>query len=573
LIQINRVAFERDNDGSRIAQPAPQGTRIMPTHTTGDPLDGMSLATQSRLIQSLRSAPAFDHPADSIKVLETHISWVILAGEYAYKFKKPVNFGFLDFSTLQQRHFYCQEELRLNRRFARQLYLDVVSITGSVTEPVLNGTGEPLEYAVKMRRFSQDCLLGKLAADRRLLPAHIDELASLLAGIHGSVERAGDDTDFGSADGIHQWVMENFVHIKSALQPDVINARLTMLENWCQQEFSAVRDDLELRRRNGFVRECHGDLHLGNLALVDGRITPFDCIEFNPQLRWIDVMSEAAFLMMDLLDRGYHELAYRFLNAYLQLTGDYAGLRVLRYYLVYRALVRAKVAALRSAQSALHSDSRAEALAEYDGYISLATNWAAAPGPCMVIMHGVSGSGKSWYASRLAEKLGAIQLRSDIERKRLYGYRADANTGSDVQTGIYSQAASDRTYAQLARLAGCVVAGGLPVIVDAAFLKQGERRRFKQLAKSHGLPFSILHLEVDEPVLMARIARRRQLGNDPSEAGIDVLKSQIATQEPLMAAEMDDVLCIEKDAADGVDTLLRHLQDKCSALTGQQTVS
>ncbi len=533
----------------------------------------MSLETQARLIQTLHSAPVFDHPADSLEVLETHISWVILAGEYAYKFKKPVNFGFLDFSTLQKRHFYCQEELRLNRRFARQLYLDVVCITGSVTKPVLNGSGEPLEYAVKMRRFSQDCLLGKLAADRRLLPGHIDELAALLAGIHGTVDRAGEATEFGSADGIHHWVMENFVHIRSALRPDVINARLAMLENWCQQEFNAVRDDLELRRRNGFVRECHGDLHLGNLALVDGRITPFDCIEFNPQLRWIDVMSEAAFLMMDLLDRGYAELAYRFLNAYLQHTGDYAGLRVLRYYLVYRALVRAKVAALRFAQSSLHPDSSTGDLAEYDGYIGLAANWAATPRPCMVIMHGVSGSGKSWYARQLAEKLGAIQLRSDIERKRLYGYRADANTGSDVQAGIYSQAASEKTYAQLARLAGSVLAGDLPVIVDAAFLKQGERQHFQQLAKSLGVPFAILHVEADEPVLIARIARRRQLGNDPSEAGVDVMKSQLATQEPLLASEMDDVLPIETTAADSLDALIRRLQSKCSAMPGQQTVS
>jgi hypothetical protein len=190
----------------------------------------------------------------------------------------------------------------------------------------------------------------------------------------------------------------------------------------------------------------------------------------------------------------------------------------------------------------------------------------------MLIMHGVSGSGKSWYASQLVERLGAIQLRSDIERKRLSGYRADANTGSDVQAGIYSQAASERTYAQLARLAESVLAGGLPVIVDAAFLRQAERQRFQQLAKSHGVPFAILHLEADEPVLVTRITRRRQLGNDPSEAGLDVLKSQLAGQEPLAASEMADVLQIQTAAASGLDLLVGRLRKKCSSSPGQQTV-
>jgi len=416
--------------------------------------------------------------------------------------------------------------------------------------------------------MGQDCLLGKLAARRQLLPEHIDEIAVLLVGVHGSIARAGEDTDFGSADGIHHWVMENFDQIRTALQPAGVNPGLARLESWCQHEFNAIRVHLVLRRKNGFIRECHGDLHLGNLALVDGRITPFDCIEFNPQLRWIDVMSEVAFLMMDLLDRGYAGLAYRFLNGYLQRTGDYAGLRLLRYYLVYRALVRAKVAALRLVQSA-----GAEARQDFEGYTSLAASWAVTPTPFILIMHGVSGSGKSWYAGRLAEQLGAIQLRSDIERKRLYGYPAEAKTGSGVQSGIYSQAASDKTYAHLADLTGSVIAGGLPVIVDAAFLKLGERQRFLRLAKSLGVPFGVLHMEADEATLIARIERRQQVGADPSEAGVTVLKSQLATQEPLLPSEMDDVFRIDTTAADSLDTLVIRIRRKYSASPGRQSLS
>jgi uncharacterized protein len=545
----------------------------MPTQSEVVPEEGLPLARQALLIRAMQSVAIFDHPVNSIDVLETHISWVILAGDYAYKVKKAVNFGFLDFSTLQKRHFCCQEELRLNRRFARQLYLDVVSITGSVSEPLLNGPGKPLEFAVKMRRFSQDCLLGKLAADRRLMPEHVDEIAGLLADVHSIIDHAGEATDFGRADGIHHWVLENFARIREALQQEGVNPGLARLESWCQQEFGAIRSHLELRRKNGFIRECHGDLHLGNLALIDGRITPFDCIEFNPALRWIDVMSEAAFLMMDLLDRGYAALAYRFLNTYLQRTGDYAGLRALRYYLVYRALVRAKVAALRLVQADVQADGRAEARRDYDGYTSLAADWAVPPAPFILIMHGVTGSGKSWYASRLAEKLGAIQLRSDVERKRIYGYRAEAKTGSGVQTGIYSQAASEKTYTRLAGLAGSVVAGGMPVIVDAAFLKLRNRELFQRLSKSLDVPFCILHLEADEPTLIARIARRQQAGVDPSEADLAVLKSQFATQEPLLSPEMDKVIRIEATGENSLQVLVSRIHKLCSASADRQGLS
>ncbi|HYQ72364.1 MAG TPA: AAA family ATPase, partial [Gammaproteobacteria bacterium] len=509
----------------------------MPTQSEVDTEGGISLATQGLMIQSLRSMPVFGLPAGAIEVHETHISWVILAGDYAYKVKKAVNFGFLDFSTLRKRHFFCQEELRLNRRFAPQLYLEVTAITGSVTQPLFNGHGEPFEFAVKMRRFPQECLLVELAARQQLLPEHIDELAILLAGLHDTVDRAGEGSEFGRAEGIQHWVMENFSRIRTALQHESVHPALDDLEHWCRQVFEVVRADLERRRKNGFIRECHGDLHLGNLALVDGCITPFDCIEFNPQLRWIDVMSEVVFLVMDLLDRGYASLAYRFLNGYLRQTGDYAGVCVLRYYMVYRALVRAKVSALCLAQSTMQTDDRAKARRNFDGYISLAADWAATPSPFMLIMHGVSGSGKSWLAGQLVERLGAIQLRSDIERKRLYGYRANDTTGSGVQAGIYSRAATERAYAHLAALAGSVLAGGLPVIVDAAFLRESERERFQQLAASLGVPFGILHVQADEATLMKRIERRQQAGTDPSEAGVDVLELQLATQEPLLPSE------------------------------------
>jgi hypothetical protein len=320
---------------------------------------------------------------------------------------------------------------------------------------------------------------------------------------------------------------------------------------------------LEQRRRNGFVRECHGDLHLGNLAIIDGRITPFDGIEFNPQLRWIDVMSEIAFLVMDIRDRGYPYLAHRLLNACLQHTGDYSGLSVLRYYIVYRALVRAKVAVLRSVQATSRLDEQ-DAWREYDSYIALASHCVEHPSPLLVITHGVSGTGKSYHAGRLAEQLGAIQLRSDIERKRLYGYSAVANTQSGIKRGIYAADASERTYAQLAGLARIVITAGYPAIIDATFLRLAQREQFRRLSAALSVPFVVLHFDAEMDTLHARLRSRQAAGDDPSEAGIEVLEAQLASQQRLSPGEMNEV--IEVDA----DTATEQLAEKLLAVAGNR---
>ncbi|MGD2137591.1 MAG: AAA family ATPase [Gammaproteobacteria bacterium] len=518
---------------------------------------------QKILLEALQVPGICAGPGETVRVLETHISWVILAGEYAWKLKKAVNFGFLDFSTLEKRRHYCEEELRLNRRFAPDLYLEVVPITGRAENPSLGGDGAVIEYAVKMRRFPQEGLLSTIAGDKQLQAAQVDMIADLVAGMHGQVAVAGEDSAYGLPDDIHHWMGENFEQIRPHLHTATQRQVPETLEKWCAREYQARHDDMVRRRANGFVRECHGDLHLGNLALIDGRIVPFDCIEFNPKLRWIDVMSEAAFLVMDLRERGYPGLAQRFLNTYLQHTGDYAGIRLLRYYLVYRALVRAKVAILRLAQVGSTRDETA-AWNEYTGYMRLAAQYAKAPPPALVITHGLSGSGKSWYASRLVELLGALQLRSDSERKRLYGYDPDADTASGAHTGIYTAAASARTYTRLAELARDLISGGYPVIVDAAFLKFAERERFRRLAAELDVPFVLLHFEADRDILRRRIGARRAAGTDPSEADVSVLELQLDSREPLQAGERERMITVDTGTGYPVEWLARQL----STMTG-----
>jgi len=492
---------------------------------------------------------------NACNVIETHISWVLLIGQHAYKIKKPVNFGFLDFSTLEKRRFCCNEELRLNKRLAPELYLEVVPITGTPDHPQLGGTGDPIEYAVKMVRFPAGQLLSKHAEHGQLSADQIDQLADIVAGFHETVEQTDENAPYGDSANINHWFIENFDHIRPLLVDDIQKQQLQKIQQWGDGEWRKQAGLMQLRKRQGYVRECHGDLHLGNMTLINGKITLFDCIEFNPMLRWIDVTSEVAFLFIDLLYFGYEHYAYRFLNRYLQYTGDYQGLTLLRYYLVYRALVRAKVSLLRMAQQ--HDDAEAkQSSCAYAAFADLAERFTKRRQTVLIITHGYSGSGKSTMAAQLAEKIGAFQIRSDIERKRLFGYRALVQTGSGLDNGLYTQEASLKTYQHLKELAKTVLDAGFPVIIDAAFLKTGQRAPFRQLAADCGVPFHIITFQASDEELCRRIKQRQ---NDASEATVAVLHQQLQSAQPLSEQEQSGVITVDTESNNALEILLAGL--------------
>jgi hypothetical protein len=493
-------------------------------------------------VRALLDARALGHPVHGPRLVETHISWVLLTGEYAYKIHKPVRLPFLDFTTLAARKADCQRELELNRRWAPSLYLNVLPVFGPASSPSLIGDGEPVDYAVRMRQFPDDARLDRVAARGDLDEPLVESLAGVVARLHAQAPRS-THPHYGSPAAIAREVAGNL----EALEAFAGCADRAALAAVC----TASRDDLgqhapqfEARRRGGFVRECHGDLHLENIALVDGEVLPFDGVEFEPAFRWVDVASDLAFLLMDLSVRGHAPLANRLLDCYLQHSGDYAALTVLRHYLRYRALVRAKVAAIRSTQPGAHARA---ARAQANRLIAYAASLSAAPQPVLIITHGVSGTGKSWLAARLAMRLGAVCLRSDVERARLY----------PDGPARYAPPATRATYDRLAELAGSVLAAGYTAIVDATFQDVDERRRMARVACAAQAGWRVLDLSAPRAVLQRRVRERARRGDDASQADTDVLHNQLASAQPLSAAERASALSIDTAAALDLD-LIAH---------------
>ena len=482
-------------------------------------------------------ADCYPHPVRELRLLETHISWVLLTGDYAYKIKKPVNLGFLDFSTVGMRGHYCEEELRLNRRLAPDVYLEVVPVRGTADAPHIGGEGPVLDYAVKMREFPQEALASRMLERGSFGAAEIDALAALIANFHGSATAAGAIDRFGAPDTIIAAALQNFEQILPRLQLARNKEAVQLLREWTQQEGAARRADFVARKRAGRVRECHGDLHLGNIIVADGRPLPFDCIEFNDELRWIDVLNEAAFVVMDLHDRRHPDLGWRFLNRYLEASGDYEGLAVLRFYLVYRALVRAKVHLIRSQQPGLLKNDKSRLQTAFHGYLRLASHLSTTGGIALLITHGLSGSGKTTATQALIEQIGAVRVRSDIERKRLHGLAPLERSGSGHESGIYTQEATAATYERLATVAEQTISAGYPAVVDAAFLRRAERERFHEIARRRGVPFVILDFDAPEKLLRERVAQRAAAGSDASEADLSILERQVEWREALVPQE------------------------------------
>lgn len=511
---------------------------------------GRRAAVGPLLVERLLDKAKFEHPCQQLQLIETHISWVILTGKYAYKIKKPVALGFLDFSRLQQRRFFCNEELRLNRRLAPDYYLDVVPITGTPTDPGIGveGEGPIIDYAVKMLEFPQEAQMNRAIKEGKVSVKQVDDLVELVGVFHERIDRAPTDSPFGTPEAVHRPVTQNFTQLSVLVSDAEAHRCLDELQQWSDHTYKNSIDVIAERRRSGHVRECHGDLHLGNIALVDGELVIFDCIEFSEDLRWIDTISEIALLLTDLEHHHRSEYARRFLNGYLEKTGDYDGLALLPYYQAYRAMVRAKVAQIRLGQhdiSAAEANSLAQAFAQY---LTLAQGYTAPASPLLIITRGLSGSGKTTVSQELVEARGAVRIRSDIERKRLFAVGAQDKADLGVDQGLYDAKSTKLTYEHLKKFAQTILQAGYAVIVDATFLDRDHRDSFRQLASNLNVPFKILDVCTKPHVLRERIVRRAQVGADASDADLAVLEKQLRTYRPLDPDERSDAITVDGGA-------------------------
>ena len=468
------------------------------------------------------------------QVIETHISLVLLAGEFAYKFKKPVNFGFVDFSTLAQRRHFCAREVALNRRFAPHIYLDVEDVEVAGNQ----------DCAVRMRRFPRDATLDALLTRNQVDSAALSAFARQLAGLHATAPPAASAAPFGSAALVR-------AQVEACIETPLAALLAPHLHNLLRRRLDEAMPLFAARRAAGFVRDCHGDLHSANVVAYEGELQAFDCIEFNEELRIIDTLSDAAFLLMDLDHHGASTRGHTFLNSYLETRDDYQGLALLPLYCAYRALVRAKVALLRGAQPGASADlERAQAVS----HIALAERYLQPAGqPGLVLTHGLSGSGKSHHARWLATQAGFIHLRSDLERRRLADIALDLPSESTVDGGIYTAQMTRATYARLAMLSAAMLAAGFSVVVDATFLSATERGPFAALARNQGARFHILMCDAPADELRRRIVARAARGDDASEATLEVLEQQQRQYVALSASERKFALPAERLAGDTAD--------------------
>lgn len=481
------------------------------------------ITAHERLLAALARRLAADTGADPV-VVRTHISSLVLAGDTVIKLKRPVRLPFLDFSTTARRRHFCEEELRLNRRTAPDLYRDVVPLTGTPEAPRLGGDGPVLDWALRMRRFDP---AGEFAARARagvLDAADIDALAAHVAHFHAALPAVPPAQQPRSGPREAAAAALDAIGAHPARPGDVDTAAVAATRTRLAAAFAAQAERLARRAAAGWVREGHGDLHLGNIVRWQGQVMAFDALEFDASLRTIDVVADVAFVFMDLLAHGLPGLAWRFIGGWAEQTGDVDGLALLRPLAAYRALVRAQVALLCGNPAA------------FARYWPLAVQLAAPPPtPRLVLVMGLSGAGKSTVAAWLAEALGAVRIRSDVERKRLAGLAPTARVapGSDPAAQLYGTEMTQRTYGRLNQLAGDLLAAGVSVVVDAAALRQAEREALRATAGRAHAAFDLVDCQAPAAQMRSRIAERAVAGTDPSDATAAVLERQTAFAEPL----------------------------------------
>lgn len=491
------------------------------------------------LIEQMKQPEFYPHPVQTpIPLVQTHVSQVFLTGDYAYKLKKAVNFGFLDFSTLPKRHHFLNEELRMNQPISPDIYVEVLPIARDGEKFVLGGTGEAVEYVLKMRQFPQESLFINLFEKGDLTDERFEQLGKVVADFHAQTTTNHYISSFGSVAKIKESIDENYEQTKKYIGIAQTQQQYEETKQFTDTLLLENEELFKTRQRENKIREGHGDLHLRNICLWRDRIQLFDRIEFNEPFRFVDVMYDVAFAVMDLEARGRKDFANVFLNTYLEQTGDWQGLAVLPLYLSRQAYVRAKVTSFLLDDPDISESEKAQARQTATDYYRLAWEYTKRPQGRLILMSGLSGSGKTTVAREVAKQIGAIHIRSDAVRKHLAGISLQERGGEE----IYAPQMSQKTYDRLLELAEILVRRGFSVILDAKFDRAFWREKAIALSRSLQVTLHMFSCEASEEVLRQRLSQRTA---DISDATADLLSQQQATAEPFNESERPYIIAID----------------------------
>lgn len=507
--------------------------------------------TIEALLSTLQTPAIYPHPVnDTIDLVQTHISYVFLTGDYAYKLKKGVNFGFLDFSTLELRQHFCEAELNLNQALTKNMYLEVVPVTYDGSNYAFGGDGEVVEYAVKMRQFPQESLLSELFANGKLTEAQMEQLGKTVADFHAIATTNEHIRSYGEIAKIRQAIDENYDQTGGYIGRAQTQERYDQTKEFTDNFFGSREDIFASRRDQDKIKECHGDLHLRNICIWEDEIQLFDRIEFNEPFRFVDTMYDVAFAVMDLDARGAVEFGNAFLNTYLEETGDWEGLQVLPLYLSRQAYVRAKVTSFLLDDPSIPDDVKAGAAKDASEYYDLAWKYTQRPEGKVVMMSGLSGSGKSTVARRCARIWNAIQIRSDAVRKHLAGVPLHEK----ADDSIYTPEMTAKTYARLTELGVMLAKQGFTVILDAKFDRVALRKDVIDACKAEDIAHQILYCQAPISTLKTRLNERT---GDIADATADLLQSQIDKTEGFV--EEESLLVRNIDTTQNIDAIISYL--------------
>lgn len=489
----------------------------------------LTLKDSNILIKNLQNPALYPHAVKYFKVIETHISYILLTGQFAYKIKKPIKFSFIDYSTLKKRKEYYYQEFELNQRLAPELYLQVIPITGSIENPTFNCQNSPeIEFMIQMKEFKQTDLLPNRLLNQKLSEQHIYQLSQMIAQYHQEAPTTVKPS-LGNPKTIHKYTMDNFKEIFQ-LSPWIESIRIQSVNDWCQSEMIQLNPIFLKRKENQKIKKCHGDLHLSNMALYQNHICIFDCLEFNEEIRWIDPISEIAFLIMDLIYYHKKEWAFLFLNQYLELTCDYTGLPLLTYYLVYRALVRSKVnfISYQNIQNPVYLESAIQYFKLCEFFIQKNTK------PCILMMHGLSGSGKSFVSQKISHILPGIRIRTDIIRQNILS--------SIPKNQWYQDHHIDAVYQHMLSILKTLIGQPYTIILDGTFLSRRHRNQFYALSQKLNISWGIISMEVDLDQIQSKILNAHP--DKASDATFKIVKEQHQYQDVLTKNELKRTISI-----------------------------